>query len=317
MLLRYKLIIGFLFIFIYGNCQYDPMSSLSMYNTMFYNPGYAGDGNEIEARVLVRNQYLNIEGAPKTVVANVDAPFKLFNRNHGVGLSIVSDQLGFQQDVGINLSYAYRKSLVQGEIGFGIGLNMVNYGMIDADWLIGDTEATGDNNIPDNASNQPLTFGANLGVFYRSDNVYFSASIRNATGSTVEWISETASNSDYQIKQTFYLSTGYDYQLPNPLYSFQPNVYLCSDFSVTQVNLVGKLTYNNKFFGGLGYRPWDALWVIGGFDLPSGFNVAVSYDIQTSRMSKASAGSFEFMLGYSFNLEVDKDSKKYKSVRLL
>ena len=56
---------------------------------------------------------------------------------------------------------------------------------------------------------------------------------------------------------------------------------------------------------------------LAGVDLPSGIEVAVSYDIGTSRMQNVSDGSFEFMLGYSFSLDIDKDNRKYKSVRFL
>ncbi len=317
MLLKHTLIVGIVFACLAGFAQYEPMSTLSMFNQMYYNPGYAGDGNDVEAKLLNRNQWMNFvsEGTPNTQYLNVDAPFKLFNHQHGAGLSIISDQLGFQNNVGLNLSYAYRKNLVQGSLGIGAGLNMTSYGLTPT-WITGDVADTQDPSIPDKTTSQPLSLDMNLGVFYRSDNLYFGASIRNLLGTKVKWKSQNNTNPTL-VARHVYLSTGYDYQLPNPMFAVQPNVFVSSDFSVTQVNLTGKVTYNNRFFGDVGYRPGGSAWVLGGIDLPSGIEVAVSYDVQTSRLIKSTSGSFEFMLGYSFDLDIDKDTRKYKSVRFL
>lgn len=298
------------------DAQTEAISSLSQYNLMYYNPGYAGEGNDIEARVLNRNQWMGFttEGTPNTFTGNVDLPFKLFSRQHGVGLSIVSDQYGYWNNTSINLSYAYRKTLYQGELGIGLGVNLVNYSLSPT-WVTGDVDASEDVMIPD-GENQPIRADLNLGLFYSADNLYFSASMRNVLGASIQWkgeedVSPTSTN------QVFFLSTGYNYQLPNPMFSIQPNFQLLTDFTVNNINLNGILTYNNKLFGGIGYRPRDAATVIAGIRMENGVEVALSYDIITSRIIKSSYGSFEFMLGYTFNMNLDKDSRKYKSVRFL
>ena len=82
-------------------------------------------------------------------------------------------------------------------------------------------------------------------------------------------------------------------------------------------SLSGILTYNEKFYGGVAYKPIDAISFLAGVSLPSGIEVAVSYDLTTSSIINYSHGSFEFMVGYSFSLDKDKDNRKYKSVRFL
>ena len=326
MSLKYILIIIIVSIFgqIFG--QNGNFSSLSMFNQMYYNPGYAGDGNDIEARVLVREQNMKFPGAPRTQTFNIDAPFKLLGQRHGVGLSILNDGYGNISNTELNISYAYRKSLIQGELGMGIGLNMVSHGFADgAVWLAPDgTDGKDDAIIPSDLSQQPFLIDVNLGVFYRADNLYLSISGRNMTDTKVEYIAENGGDaaSGSNTKQTIiakqiYFSTGYDYQLPNPMYSIQPSAFVATDFSSTQLSITSLLTYNKRFFGGLGYKPTDAVIFIAGIDLPSGIHAAVSYDVTTSRLTKYSSGSFEFMAGYKFSLEIDKDNRKYKSVRFL
>ncbi len=319
--LKYLLIIVAVSFFGQTFAQNGNYSSLPMFNQMYYNPGYAGDGNDIEARVLVREQWMKFPGAPRTQTFNVDAPFKLFRQRHGVGLSIVNDGYGNFSNTELNISYAYRKSLIQGEVGIGIGLNMVSHGFADgAEWKAPDgTNGSSDGIIPSNLSQQPMLFDANLGVFYRADNLFLSISSRNIFDTQVEYLSNEGSSTGKQklIGKQVYFSTGYDYQMPNPMFSIQPGAFVATDFASTQINISGIVTYNKRFFGGMSYKPTDAVIFIAGIDLPSGIHAAVSYDLTTSRIIKIGKGSFEFMAGYSFSLDIDKDNRKYKSVRFL
>jgi len=305
--------------------QNGNFSSLSMFDQMYYNPGYAGEGNDIEARILNRNQWMGFEGAPNTFTLNVDAPFKLLGQHHGAGISLVRDVVGNFSNNEINISYAYRKSLIQGELGIGIGLNMISHDYDVSNWLFpnGDTKSE-DGLVPSVADQRPLLFDANIGVFYRGDNLFLSVSCRNLSNTKVKYLnesgdtgSETTSTPQKLVGKQVYFNTGYDYQLPNPMYSVQPGVFLGTDFTSTQLSLSGTVTYNKRIFGGLAYKPTDAIIFMFGFDLPSGMHAAVSYDVTTSRIIKYSTGSFEFMVGYKFSLDIDKDNRKYKSVRFL
>jgi type IX secretion system PorP/SprF family membrane protein len=160
----------------------------------------------------------------------------------------------------------------------------------------------------------------NLGLYYKADNLYLSISGRNLLDTHVKYLKEeTGSTSDKQllIGRQLYFSTGYNYQLANPMFAIEPGVFVATDFASTQISVSSLVTYNKRFFGGLSYRPTDAVIFIAGISLPSGIHVAVSYDMTTSRIIKYSSGSFEFMAGYSFSLDIDKDNRKYKSVRFL
>jgi len=321
-----KYILALILFLFFGQifAQNGNFSSLPMFDQMYYNPGYAGDGNDIEARIFVREQWMKFPGAPRTQTFNIDAPFKLLGQRHGAGLSIVNDGYGNFSNTELNISYAYRKSLIQGEMGIGLGLNMVSHSY-QLNWLFPDGGTTSDDaSVPSTADKNPLIIDANLGIFYRADNLYLSLSCRNFFDSKVEYsVGEAGTTGGSSgSKQTFigkqlYFSTGYDYQLPNPMFSVQPGVFVATDFSSSQIDVSGILTYNKRFFGGLGYKPTDAVIFLAGIDLPSGIHAAVSYDVTTSRIIKFSSGSFEFMAGYKFSLDIDKDNRKYKSVRFL
>ena len=300
-----------------GKAQTENFSSLSMFNYMYYNPGYAGDGNEIEARGLVRNQWMGFEGAPQTQTFSVDAPFKLFGIRNGVGLTIINDEIGNFQNIGLNFSYAYRRQMLQGEVGFGAGLAMTNQSF-KGQWIFPDGSQD-DPWVPQNTEDKPMFFDMNLGFYYSSENVYLSCSMRNLLQSQIKYTSTAAGEevkSSYFARQLF-VGAGYEYQLANPLFTLKPNLFIATDFATTTFSLTGILTYNDKIYGGVAYKPIDAIVFLAGISLPSGIEVAVSYDLSTSSIINYSSGSLEFMLGYSFSLSKDKDNRKYKSVRFL
>lgn len=309
-------IIIFASVFSISYAQNDNYSTLNKFNHMYYNPGYAGDGNEIEAKIVNRNQWMNFNGQPNTLNFNVDMPFHLFGQKHGVALVFFTDNVGYFVNQSVNISYAYRKTLMQGELGIGAGLNLINSKLEVDQWVSSDGNASSDPSIPDPSSNQPLGFDLNLGVYYKTDNLYLSISGKNLSNTQLDFTTEIKT-APYIYGRQFFINTGYDYQLANPLFSVQPSLFIASDFASTQWSITGLLTYNQRFFGGVAYKQTDAVSVIGGVDLPSGINVAVSYDVTTSRIINHSTGSFEFMLGYSFSLDIDKDNRKFKSVRFL
>jgi len=319
---RNLLIFFFLVFALKAFSQTENFSSLNMFNYMFYNPGYAGDGNEIEARFLSRSQWMGFndgKAGASVQTFNIDAPFRLFGMRHGAGLSFNFDKIGYFDNTDINFSYAYRKPLAQGELGIGAGLIMTNQKFKGVKWLTpsGDT-GDSDPGIPRNEDNL-WRFDASLGVFYRSDNLYMSFSVKNLLQSNLKYTeksSGTAVSPSYYARQGFF-GIGYEYQLPNPMFSFKPGLFLATDLSSTEYSISGILTYNNRIFGGVAYKPVDAVTFLAGMTLPSGLEIAVSYDLTTSRIIKNSSGSFEFMLGYSFSLDMDKDIRKYKSVRFL
>ncbi len=299
-----------------ATAQTENFSSLNMFNYMYYNPGYAGDGNEIEARLFHRSQWIGFDGAPETQTFSVDMPFKLFGIKNGVGLTLLNDKIGNFRNQGLNISYAYRRVMMQGEVGFGVGASITNQSF-SGEWIFPDGSSN-DPMVPQNTEEKPMFFDINLGFYYSSDNVYLSCSMRNLLQSEIKYDSNTGGDSkpSYNARQAF-IGAGYEYQLANPLFTLKPNLFIATDFASTTFALSGILKYNDKFYGGVAYKPIDAITFLAGMSLPSGIEVALSYDITTSSIIKYSSGSLEFMLGYSFSLGRDKDNHKYRSVRFL
>ena len=89
--------------------QQDPQLSMNMFNRMAVNAGYAGTTGSICATAIGRNQWMGFEGNPSTFILNLDAPVKVLKG--GLGLSIMSDQIGVENSVQAKLAYSYHYAL--------------------------------------------------------------------------------------------------------------------------------------------------------------------------------------------------------------
>jgi type IX secretion system PorP/SprF family membrane protein len=57
-----------------GNAQQDPQYTQYMYNTEVVNPAYAGSREALAFGLLLRTQWVGLEGAPKTGTFTVSSP---------------------------------------------------------------------------------------------------------------------------------------------------------------------------------------------------------------------------------------------------
>ena len=54
--------------------QQDALFSPYMFNKLSVNPGYAGSRDLLSADLIYRYQWVNIDGAPKTISASLHSP---------------------------------------------------------------------------------------------------------------------------------------------------------------------------------------------------------------------------------------------------
>jgi type IX secretion system PorP/SprF family membrane protein len=312
-----KLNIAFLFLVIIIQpvlSQQDPLSSHYMFNTLTYNPGIAGTSGLICATALNRQQWIGFKGAPSTTIFNISAPVSPFKIKSGVGLLIESDNVGFDKDINLSLSYSYLMDVGAGKLGIGISLGMLNKTLSPA-WQIpaGDvhTPATGDPLIPE-IKESIVAFDAGLGLFYKTEKYYAGLSVTHLNQPKIKFSKGTP-----YVSRHYYLTAGYTLQLPNPSLELLPSVFAFSDGKVTQFTVTSLIRYNKKVWGGVSYRAGDALTGLIGFELYNGVRLGYAYDFTLSDIRKNSSGSHEFLVNYCFDLSLGKSPMKYKSIRFL
>ena len=312
---RYLLAVAGLFLHLGLVAQQDPQFSMNMYNQMANNPGYAGSQEMLVAAVLNRQQWMGFEGNPKTTFFSVHTPVKPFGIKSGVGLTFMDDQLGFEENLGINLNYAYRMDLGIGNLGIGLSAGLLNKS-IKGEWSIPDsdyhTPAGSDPAIP-GGEESGMGFDMGFGVYFNTDNFYAGLSSTHLFEPTIDY----GMSAKTDLARHYYLTTGYNFQLPNPIYEIQPSLLAKSDGASFQLDVNASVIYNKKFWGGVSYRLGDAVVFMVGMEMNNGMRAAIAYDFTTSAIRAYSNGSVEFMVSYSLELGSEKSTQKYRSVRFL
>ena len=287
--------------------QQEPQFSQYMFNRMSYNPGYAGSSGSICLTAMYRNQWMgfvldnptggnNPGSTPTDILLTFDMPVKFLHG--GWGFTIVSDKIGYHDNVEVSLDYAFRMFWGEGNLSAGIEANLLNSSINFAD-LHGEQS---DPELSNREASAMLIDGA-VGIYYQVPGKYYMGlSVKNLLGAHSDVIQFTNA-------RTVYAMGGYEYTpAMSPSIRIKPSALLkTANFSYFQADLTCLLDYRNAFWGGLGYRVQDAIYVLGGLNWKK-LRFGLSYDITTSRMGSfkpgRSFGSVELYLRFCFKIIV-------------
>jgi type IX secretion system PorP/SprF family membrane protein len=315
---RFFQLIGLLTIITNLNAQQERQVSQFMFDHISINPGYAGSYDMITATGILRQQWFGFgEGTPQEIILNLDAPFKLFKKNHGVGISLYRDKLGFNEDINLSLSYAFQANVGDGKLGIGLGGGFVNRKLVDPKWNItpGPGHNENDAAIPQEKQDEFIV-DMSVGLFYKTDELYVGVSSTHLLQDEYIYESETSKSYDQMVRH-YYLTAGYNLQLSNPAFEFMPAILIESDAATTRIDLNSVFRYNKKIWIGVSYRVGGAVVGMAGLEILNGVKIGYSYDFETTDLMNYQNGSHEIMVSYAFKVGVEKASQKYKSIRFL
>ena len=201
-----------------------------------------------------------------------------------------------------------------GKLGIGVNFGVMNK-TLDPEWNIpsgdGFTSPDQDPLIPVNKESF-VAFDAGLGLYYNADKYYAGLSVRHLNQARFRY-----TKGEPYLTRHYYLTAGYNLQLPDPALELLPSVYAFSDGRALQASVTTMLRYNKKVWGGVSYRAGDALTGIAGIELFNGIRIGYAYDFPLSVIRKNTMGSHELMVNYCFDLRMGKSRSKYKSIRFL
>lgn len=291
--------------------QQDPQFSQNMFTKQAVNPGYAGSTGAYCGTMLYRNQWTGFGGEPKSFLFTGDAYIE--DISSGVGLTVISDQLGFDKNLGVRAAFAYRLDVGAGKLGIGIDGGLMQKS-VDGSKFIFNT--IGDPNIPTtNVSGSTFDMGA--GLYYNTNKLYVGASASHLSEGSLKYKVESMNTTTtVKLARHYYLQAGYNVDL-NPTLTLKPSLLVKTDAASTQLDINANLLINNKYWGGLSYRLQDAIVVMIGMEVIPNLKFGYSYDITTSALKTYSSGTHEIMVGYCFKPVKVIHRQFHRNVRFL
>lgn len=331
MMKNFLLFIGFVASSGLAMAQQDPQFTVGQYQGLTYqNPAVVGSHDAICATLVGRMQWVGFGGEPKTFLFNVQSPIELFG-SHGVGLTVMSDQIGQETTMIVKGSYAYKfRNIGNGVLSVGASAGYISKS-IGNNW---DAVDGTDNDvaIPVNGA-QEGGFDMDFGVFYKiPDKLSIGLSSTHLTATAFsEKLPEQIGTGDsrlfnYQIDRTYYLSAQYEAPLGGGgTWVLKPGLFVKSDAVATSVQLGGIIEYQSQFWGGLDYRFQDAIsmmlganFQMNGDDAAGGIlKVGYSYDFSTSSLRNFNSGSHELFVRYCFAISPKPKYEQHHDVRHL
>jgi type IX secretion system PorP/SprF family membrane protein len=272
--------------------QQDKLLTHFIYDKMSLNPGATGiEVDGICATSVYRNQWDRVDGAPNSAVLNVEANMSRFMPG-GLGISFFHDAIGFNRQNTALLNYSYPLINSNGnKLGVGLGLGLMNLGMSPV-WVPPTTNV--DNSLPTGFSGNGLDF--NFGVYYKS-NLGFYAGLSSTHLNAARLNNKLSQTSQtFGVNRHYYLMGGYKKELGQNGVDVQ--LLVRSILSQTSVDVNARFMYRQMGYAGLSFRNADALSVMLGYNIKSGFLIGYAYDFTINKLSSVSKGSHEIVLKY-------------------
>jgi type IX secretion system PorP/SprF family membrane protein len=284
--------------------QQETQQSLYFFNPLLINPSYAGSQEALTAIAVVRNQWANFKGAPKTQILTVHSPLK--KQNLGLGLTVLNDELGSSKNTGayVDFSYSIRLNKKNHRLVFGLKAGTDFYRQDFSNLKIQDNT---DNIYLEGFNYSKFLFNAGAGVYYYGKRFYLGAS------------------SPRLIKNTMNLPGGQKAVQENHLYGFGGLVIKLNSAVNMRPSFIVKYVHNaplsvdgnlsflfyQKVWLGALYRYNSAAGVNAAFYITENFLIGYAFDYTLNQIQQHSAGSHEIMLSY----DLKSKSKGFRSPR--
>lgn len=294
-----------------AGAQYDVSFSHYWDLEPYYNAAAVGKQSKLNITAAYAMSFAGFENNPKSMYIGADMPLFLLNNYHGVGVSLLNDQIGLFTHQRMAIQYAYKHTLFGGMLSAGVQLGLLSEGFDGSKLDIEDSSDPAFSTSEVNGS----AFDIGFGMYYTHGPWYVGLSAQHITSPLVE-LGET---NELQIDPTFYLTGGYNIKLRNPFLTIHPSVLLRTDGVAWRGDISGRLVYTNDkkmLYGGLSYSPTNSVTVLVGGNF-HGVHIGYSYEVYTSAISIGN-GSHELILGYQMDINLFKKGRnKHKSVRIL
>jgi type IX secretion system PorP/SprF family membrane protein len=291
----------FLFLLLIGigraSAQQDPMFTQYMHNPVSINPAYAGSRGTLNLVTMHRQQWVGIDGAPKTLTFSINSPFIKYNV--GIGLSVVHDEIGPIKQTGIYADYSYHiKISEKTKLAFGLkgGMNFYNANLTN---LLG---AQNDDHLMTYGMHRLYLPNFGVGSYLYSDRYYIGFSIPKIIQNI---LAENKKTHDYSSKEQrhIFFTGGIVLDISESI-KFKPSttIRIVSGAPVS-TELSASVLLQDKLWLGLMYRFGDSFGALVKFDISKQLSAGYSYDLTRSGLRPYNHGTHEIYISYDITFK--------------
>lgn len=278
--------------------QQDAQFSQYMFNTLFYNPAFAGVEGVTKVQFVARTQWAGYAstfdgsgGNPNTQLISLTSP--ILKLRSGFGMYVVNDKLGPLNNIEAQASYSYHLAIKDAKLSIGIKAGIFSQ-VIDRDLYRPNVNP---DPLIENSEDSQIRPDLGFGIYYRAEKYYAGISVNHILKSEFDFGYADSRNA---LEQHMTLTAVYDYEL-NYRLIITPSVLVKTDFNTYSFDLGAIATYNEKMWGGLAFRQSEAVIVLLGYSLlkDNSLKLGYSFDYVIKAQAAKEATSHEFVVSYT------------------
>ncbi len=273
--------------------QQRPLQSLYMFDPLLINPAYAGTQVQLSATAIYRNQWVNLEGAPKTFTTTIHSGF--LKSKMGLGVILGSDQIGVHSDISAYGVYSYKIQLNR-NISMSMGIQG-GFNYLESDYNKLTLKNIGDPNLSGTSSRFNPNVGA--GVFFRTPRMYLGISAPYMIENKVV---DLNTNTQATQHRYYYVQWGTSRNLSANV-MFVPSVlFRIQESAPMSFDVNGTFVFYKAVGLGASYRLNEGMVALFELQITDSFHMGYAYDFTTSDLNRVSLGSHEIMVNYRLKI---------------
>lgn len=327
--MRYILIVWAIFLGFVVNAQQRPHYTQYIMNNYIVNPAISGIENYVDVKLSARNQWIGIDGAPKTFYLTMHGPlgkkdqfresatslgmkgqnprgkaywtdYTAAEPHHGVGLTAVNYVTGYINRMTTYATYAYHVGIsAQTTLaaGFGAGISSVSVDRSKITLANAFDPAIGIATSQFTKINPEL----NAGLWLYSSSYFVGLSAQQIIPSRVNLVDSSIYNST--LVPHLFATAGYRLSLNEDI-SLLPSVMLRHISALPlSIDVNVKAQYHDRLWIGANYRKGDGFSGMVGLNVAQTFNISYAYDLNRGKylLSTMNRGTHEIVLGFTLN----------------
>ncbi|WP_306642313.1 PorP/SprF family type IX secretion system membrane protein [Sanyastnella coralliicola] len=281
-----------------ADAQQDPMFTQYFFNPLSINSGYAGTREAMNVTLLAREQWVGIEGRPRTQSLVMHTP--LPNESLAVGLSFRRDEAGPTKNTSIFGDFAYRMRVTEKSrlaLGLKAGVSLFTADLTSLTGTDGE-----DISFSQNLRNKPLpNFG--FSAYWWSDRSFLGISTPKLIENEVDGADDLMQGREVRH---YFLMAGTVIDLNSTLKLKPTTLIRYVNGAPISFDVTANLLIDERLWIGGMYRYQESAAVLCSFSLTDQLRAGYSYDFPLTDLASYSTGSHELMLSYDFTFKKDK-----------
>ncbi len=298
-----------------ASAQQEQLYTQFMNNKLAWNPAYAGSFESPTLVAVYRNQFIGLEGAPKTVALSFNMAYNS-EKKVAFGANIVQYKIGITHILNLDiLPFTYIIQMKNGNLSMGFQVSVRQFAQ---DWsdprLVTFTSAIGDGAIPTEDNNK-IIVNPGVGFFYKSirHNWYAGLAVPRILPNNIDFSSAGAISREVLEVNAM---GGYTFKTTDDI-KIAPQVLLKYAVNAPfQADINGTILLKDKYLAGLTYRTGggqtsaigESVDIQLGLQATEKLFFCLSYDIGLTPLRKYHKGSVELTARYWFNPPPPEDT---------